>query len=314
MLSEPVFQRAVEWDGDTAQYAPSCHCSESVTMSRPLRIEISGGIYHVTARGNGRLPIFKSDSDRMLLLGTLGEVVERCGWLCHAYCLMGNHYHLLLETPEPNLSKGMHQLNGSYAHRFNRLHQQAGHVLQGRFHALLVERDAHLLELCRYLVLNPVRAGLVGNAGQYRWSSYRATMGYHTAEKWLHVDWVLAQFGAHREQARVAYRSFVDAGVGLDSPLQNTRGQVFVGSLDFIQDIEFLIEQKRQSAEIPLAQRVAARPALDAIFDKSLPGDKTTRDRLICDAYQIHQYSQVEIGRHLGVHYSTISRILRRRR
>lgn len=227
---------------------------------------------------------------------------------------MGNHYHLLLETPEPNLSKGMHQLNGSYAHRFNRLHQQVGHVLQGRFHALLVERDAHLLELCRYLVLNPVRAGLVGSAGQYRWSSYRATMGYHTAEKWLHVDWVLAQFGAHREQARVAYRRFVDAGVGLDSPLQNTRGQVFVGSLDFVQDIEFLIEQKRQSAEIPLAQRVVARPALNAIFDNSLPGDKATRDRLICDAYQIHQYSLVEIGRHLGVHYSTISRILRRRR
>lgn len=107
-------------------------------------------------------------------------------------------------------------------------------MLQGRFHALLVEREAHLLELCRYLVLNPVRAGLVGTAEQYPWSSYRATMGLHTAEKWLHVDWILAQFGTHHGQARAAYKSFVDAGVGLDSPMENTRRQVFVGSIDFI--------------------------------------------------------------------------------
>ena len=126
-------------------------------MARPLRIEYPGAVYHVTSRGNARKKIFLDDIDRDEFLATLGWVVERFGWGCHAYCLMDNHFHLLIETPKPNLSLGMRQLNGVYTQRFNRRHKRVGHLFQGRFKAILVERDSYLLELARYIVLNPVR-------------------------------------------------------------------------------------------------------------------------------------------------------------
>src|SRR5258706_8306926 len=154
-------------------------------MSRPLRLEFPGAIYHVTSRGNARAPIFADDGDRELFLETLAHVVERFHWLCHAYCLMDNHYHLLIETPDPNLSKGMRQLNGLYTQRFDRRHGRVGHVFQGRFKAILVERDSYLLELCRYVVLNPVRAKMVKQPKQYQWSSYRATAGIDAAPPFL---------------------------------------------------------------------------------------------------------------------------------
>ncbi len=130
-------------------------------MARPLRIEYPGALYHITARGNAREPIFKDDTDRRAFLEILGNVIERHQWRCHAYCLMGNHYHLLIETPKANLSPGMRQLNGIYTQAFNRRHARVGHVLQGRFKAILVDKDSYLLELCRYIVLNPVRANMV---------------------------------------------------------------------------------------------------------------------------------------------------------
>ena len=146
-------------------------------MARPLRVEFPGALYHLTARGNARGAIFLDDEDRQGFLSVLGSVIDRFGWICHAYCLMGNHYHLMVETPSANLSKGARQLNGVYTQRFNRRHRRVGHLLQGRYKAILVERDSYLLELCRYIVLNPVRAGTVRRAGDYRWSSYRATAG-----------------------------------------------------------------------------------------------------------------------------------------
>ena len=128
-------------------------------MSRPLRIEFAGAVYHVTSRGNGRKPIFRDDVDRRSFLEVLHKVNQRHHWICHAYCLMTNHYHLVIETPEGNLSRGMRQLNGVYTMYFNRRHRTVGHVFQGRFKAILVERESYLLEVCRYVVLNPVRAG-----------------------------------------------------------------------------------------------------------------------------------------------------------
>lgn len=126
-----------------------------------------------------------------MFLGGLGEVIARFGWLCHAYCLMDNHYHLLIETPEANLSLDMRQLNGVYAQRFNRRHGRVGHVLQGRFKAIVVDRDSYLLELCRYVVLNPIRAGRVEHIERYAWSSYPATIGLAQCPAWLKTDWVL---------------------------------------------------------------------------------------------------------------------------
>src|SRR5207247_381934 len=146
-------------------------------MARPLRLSYPGALYHVTARGNARQAIYTDDADRQMFLLVLEDVETRYHWLCHAYCLMDNHYHLLLETPQGNLSAGMRQVNGVYTQRFNRRHGRVGHIFQGRFKAILVERESYLLELCRYLVLNPVRAGIVRQPERYRWSSYRATAG-----------------------------------------------------------------------------------------------------------------------------------------
>jgi len=129
-------------------------------MARPLRIELAGALYHVTSRGDERRPIFFEDGDRSAFLAVLGEVIARFGWLCHAYCLMTNHYHLLVETPHANLSQGMRQLNGVYTQYVNRSHRRVGHLFQGRFKGILVEKESYLLELARYVVLNPVRAGM----------------------------------------------------------------------------------------------------------------------------------------------------------
>ena len=154
-------------------------------MARPLRIEYAGAVYHVTSRGDGRKPIFRDDEDRMVLLAILKEVKDRYHWYCYAYCLMENHYHLVIETPDANLSRGMRQLNGVYTMRFNRRHDTVGHVFQGRYKAILIQKERHLLEVCRYVVVNPVRARLVRNPGDWRWSSYRATAGMEGAHPCL---------------------------------------------------------------------------------------------------------------------------------
>ena len=167
-------------------------------MTRPLRLAFPGAIYHVTSRGNARAAIYTDDADRMTFLALLTQVVHRYHWLCHAYCLMDNHYHLLIETPEGNVSQGMRQVNGLYTQDFNRRHGHVGHVFQGRYKAIIVERDSYLLVLCRYIVLNPVRAGMVRTAQEYRWSSYRATAGFDEGMTGLCTNWLLAQFGGER--------------------------------------------------------------------------------------------------------------------
>ena len=154
-------------------------------MARPLRLEFAGALYHVTARGDGREDIYRADGDRRLFLDVLAEVWERCNWTVHAYCLMTNHYHLLVETPDANLAKGMRQLNGVYTQRFNRTYERVGHVFQGRYKAILVQKETYLLELARYVVLNPVRARMVRRAGDWPWSSYRAMVGEAAAPEWL---------------------------------------------------------------------------------------------------------------------------------
>jgi putative transposase len=186
-------------------------------MARPLRIEFSGAIYQVTSRGNAREDIYLDDTDRAMFLGVLAEVISRFDWRCHVYCLMGNHYHWLIETPEPNLSKGMRQLNGVYTQRFNRRHGRVGHVFQGRYKAILVERDSYLKELARYGVLNPVRAKRVQHPGDWPWSSYAMTAGKAVSPVWLSTEWLLGQFGPQRERAQNAYVHFVEEGQGLPS-------------------------------------------------------------------------------------------------
>ena len=156
-------------------------------MDRPLRIEFPGAVYHITSRGNDRKEIFGDDLDRKAFLEILYRDCARYHWLCHAYCLMDNHYHLLIETPEGNLSLGMRQLNGVYTQWFNRVHGRVGHVFQGRFKGIVVQKDSHLIEAARYIVLNPIRAKLVKNPNQWIWSSYSATTGQRRSHPCLTI-------------------------------------------------------------------------------------------------------------------------------
>ncbi len=163
-------------------------------MARPLRLEFAGALYHVTSRGNERKPIYLDEADFDGFLSILGDVCERYNWVIHSFCLMSNHYHLLVETPDANLSKGMRQLNGVYTQWFNRSHQRVGHLFQGRYKAILVDKDAYLLELNRYIVLNPIRAKMVDSLSDWPWSSWHFTMGQAHVPAWLEIDKMLLQF------------------------------------------------------------------------------------------------------------------------
>ena len=160
-------------------------------MARPIRLEFAGALYHVTSRGDRREAIYEDDADRERFLAVLADVVRDFNWVCHAYCLMSNHYHLLIETPDANLSKGMRQLNGVYTQASNRRHGREGHLFQGRFKAILVDADSYLLEVARYVVLNPVRARMVRDPAKWPWSSYRAMIGAVEAPDWLATDGLL---------------------------------------------------------------------------------------------------------------------------
>jgi REP element-mobilizing transposase RayT len=280
-------------------------------MARPLRLDFPGAVHHVTARGNAQAAIFVDDVDRQTLLRTLQDVITQRHWLCHGYCLMDNHYHLLIETPDADLSVGMRQLNGVYTQRFNRRHHRVGHLYQGRFKAILVERDSHLLELCRYVVLNPVRARITKDPARYPWSSYPATMGLVSKPGWLSVDWILSQFGRDRAKARRQYADFVAAGVQAPSPWASLRGQVVLGSAAFVESMRPAQDDNAGSREIPRVQRLAPRLALDELLPSSMRTEKKSRDEAIKRAYREFGYSLADIARAVGIHYSTVSRVVK---
>ncbi len=279
-------------------------------MARPLRIEYDGALYHVTSRGNERKPIFKDDGDRELFLTTLWQVSERFHWLCHAYCLMGNHYHLVIETPDGNLSKGMRQLNGVYTQAFNRRHHRVGHLFQGRFKGILVQKESHYLEVCRYVVLNPVRAKAVKQPREWAWSSYRATGGLAAVPRCLKVEEILSRFGQRRGPAQEKYREYVGEGIAGATIWENLEAQSLLGLEGFADALRGHVTGKETVREIPKAQRLIGRASLKKLFDEAGKG-KAIRDRLISNAVNEHGYSQMEVARHLKLHYSTISRLIK---
>ena len=277
-------------------------------MTRPLRIELAGGVYHVTSRGDRRENIYFCDADRRAWLELLGKVCERFNWMCHAWCQMSNHYHIVVETVEGNLSQGMRQLNGVYTQHINSAYQRVGHVYQGRYKGILVEKESYLLELARYVVLNPVRAGMVDDPQQWPWSSYAAMTGEKQAPPWLQTDWILGQFNRNRDQAVMGYVDFVRAGAGMPSVWERLRGQVYLGSDAFLQRIQALSD-KTSLAEIPRTQR---RPLAQPLtyYRESIADPKAA----MAAAYATGDYTMRQIADAFGVHYATVSRALKQHR
>lgn len=278
-------------------------------MARPLRIEYAGALYHVTSRGDRREDIYHDDEDRVIWLEIFASVCERFNWRCHAWCLMDNHYHVLVETAEGNLSKGMRQLNGVFTQRSNRRHGKVGHVFQGRYKAILVDADSYLLELSRYVVLNPVRARMVNDAQDWRWSSYLEMTGEAAAPEWLDTDGLLAHFGSNRAEAVRKFCDFVRAGVGLE-PVWNEMtyanvlgNEAFVERVArlYIDDVEGDLNEVSRLQRRPLAKPLAWYAEQFA-----------KRDDAISQAYLSGHYSMKQIGEYFGLHYSTVSKAIKR--
>jgi REP element-mobilizing transposase RayT len=275
-------------------------------MARPLRLEFPGAIYHVTSRGDRQEAIYEGDADRQQWLEILSKICERYNWRVHAYCLMDNHYHILLATADGNLSKGMRQLNGVYTQYFNRQHNRVGHVFQGRYKAILVEKDSYLLELSRYVVLNPVRAGMIKNLDEWPWSSYPVTIGKLQPPDWLDVDWLLSQFGLQRNRARGRYIDFVREGIGLPPVWDNLRHQIYMGSDDFIDQHQKLISQKEGLDDVPALQK-RAMPKPISYYQKKYKNE----NQAITQSFLSGGHTLKEIGDYYGKHYTTISRIVK---
>jgi REP element-mobilizing transposase RayT len=276
-------------------------------MSRPVRIEFPNALYHVTSRGDRREDIVDDDLDRQEFVDTLARVVEQFNWLCYAWCLMDNHYHLLIQTPDANLSKGMRQLNGVYTQTSNRRHDRVGHLFQGRFKAILVDSDAYLLELARYVVLNPVRAGMVKRPDKWVWSSYRASMGLAPAPAFLAVDGLLALFAKRRTVAQARYAKFVVEGIKAPSPWVNLTGQIFLGNDRFVEKMQTRIDKaQRRDVQIPKAHRRAPVPTLAQIAKRA-----PDRNSAIKQAHATGGYSYQQIAAHFGLHFTTVGGIVR---
>lgn len=288
-------------------------------MGRPLRIEYPGAFYHVTSRGNEKKDVFKSQRDREKFLSYLESATERYGAAVHVYCLMSNHYHLLLQTPQGNLSQIMRHINGAYTNYFNAKRKRAGHLFQGRYKAILVEKDAHALELSRYIHLNPVRAGMVPMPEEYRWSSYQSYIGKVEPPNWLRTTEQLGYFqGAEREK-REAYRKFVEVVIGeeMENPLAGAVGTAILGSHEFIARIEERhIKDKDGNPDVPDLKKVACRWSVKEIVEtvKATVKEENRLTRKLC-IYMCHRYSGArlkEIGDLFGVGAAGVSQESRR--
>ena len=251
-------------------------------MARPLRLEHAEALWHVTARGNERMTVFRDEGDYEGFLGLLATVVPRFGWKLHTFVLMPNHFHLVLTTPSPTLSRGMRQLGGVYTQHFNRRWSRCGHLFQGRFFSLHVERETHLLELLRYTALNPVRAGLVADPAAWRWGGYRALAGFEPVPGFLDDGFVRDHFRSRRGSASRAFRSFVLSDRAYD-PWSQVTSQVFLGSEGFRAARSAEAREVRRTEGIPSrqieARPIDARTAWKRLWEGSEGADATPGER-----------------------------------
>lgn len=271
-------------------------------MTRPLRLEFPGALYHVTSRGDRQQSIYLDDSDRRAWQAALGLVCKRHNFVIHSFCQMGNHFHLLIETVDANLSRGMRQLNGAYTQHFNRRHRMVGHLFQGRYKAILVQKESYLLELCRYIALNPVRANIAKSPDDWQWSSHHFLVNSTSPPLWLEHDQLLARFGNTRDSAMSAYRAFLLAGIGEPNPLTATRHGVLLGDNAFIA-AHGRLQQSGKLMETVRAERRAVAWSIDA-YRASYPD----RNEAMARAYLSTAFTMPELAGAFGVSTKTVSR------
>ena len=288
-------------------------------MARSLRIVYPGAFYHLTSRGNERKEIFKSERDREKFLSYLESATERYGAIIHVYCLMKNHYHLLMETPRGNLSEIMRHLNGAYTTYVNVKRKRSGHLLQGRYKAILVDADEYAKELSRYLHLNPVRAGVVKKPEEYPWSSYRYYSGQKEAPKWLRRDVILGYFGKKVSEGEKRYREFVEAMMGQEqrNPLKDVLFSTMLGSIDFVKEVtEKHLSHKKADRNVPALRGLSPKPPIEEIKKKAeevFENDEGLAKKV--SLYLCHRYSGrklKEIGGYFGLGESGVSQASRR--
>ena len=268
-------------------------------MARPLRIEYPGAFYHVTSRGNEQKDIFKSDFDREKFLSYLVSASERYGAEIHAYCLMTNHYHMMLETPLGNLSQIMKHINSSYTSYFNIKHKRVGHLLQGRYKAILVQADAYAAELSRYIHLNPVRAGMVKFPEDYRWTSYRFYIE-GGEPSWLTTGFILGYFGTEGPKSRRNYKSYVNEKVagGYFSPLMEVVASTILGSEDFVREIQQkMLADRPPDRDLPALRELKERPRAEEIYEVTQKVFvNNMRLARLAGIYLCHRYSGAKLN------------------
>ena len=289
-------------------------------MARPLRIQYSGAFYHVTSRGNERKAIFKTDKDRERFLSYLQSAHERYGAVIHVYCLMSNHYHLLVETPRSNLSQILHHLNGAYTTYFNLKRQRSGHLFQGRYRAILVEKDVYCQELSRYIHLNPLRTGMVKDLREYPWASYPYYIGLKKSPSWLETGYILGYFGQEEGRAQRKYKGYVEEAVGVEikNPLTAVFGSTFLGSQGFINQVRqrLKILKDPDTRNIPVLKALVERPSLEEIKkrvgDMVEPKDPLFKKFCIHISHRYGGFSLKGIGRFYNMKESAVSQASRR--
>ena len=288
-------------------------------MSRPLRITYPDAFYHITSRGNEQKAVFKNKRDRTKFLEYLESASERYSAVIHAYCMMDNHYHLLLETPSGNLSQIMRHINGAYTIYFNVKRDRSGHLFQGRYKAILVDRDEYAKELSRYIHLNPVRAKIVELPEEYEWSSYMFFIGKKKKPEWLYTDFILSYFGRKRSSAEKEYQRFVNLIIGEDheSPLKDIVSSTLLGPPDFIRYIkDTYISGKKADKNIPALREFIDKVSVNDIFERveGVFSDNHVLSRnvkiYLCKKYTANRLS--EIGAYFNIGESGVSKVYRR--
>ncbi|MDP3788793.1 MAG: transposase [Candidatus Omnitrophota bacterium] len=272
-------------------------------MARPLRIEYPGAFYHVIQRGNEKKNIFLSEQDRLKFYEYLAILHIRYKVNIHTYCLMRNHYHLIMETENANLASAMHYLNTSYTVYFNLKSKRTGHLFQGRYKAILVEADEYLHQLSRYIHLNPVRAGLVKDPANYPHSSYKYFVSTQKRPGWLKTNFILSMFDASTKKAMPLYKKFILEGIGNETDIirKNVSFGFLLGGQDFMDDIKSRFIEGKDDPEIPVLKAAQYRLSPEAIKEmvtKKIGENKLSRKVCI---YLIRKHTALSLKKIAGL-------------